>query len=46
MLHMAINDKYVRKSQPGYDRLYKIRSLVNFYNNKISKLYYPGQNIK
>lgn len=45
MLHIANNDKYVRKGQPGYDSLYKIRSYVNFLNDKMSKLYYPGQNI-
>jgi len=45
MLHIANNDKYVRKCQPGYDSLYKIRSYVNFLNDKMSTLYYPGQNI-
>jgi len=45
MLHITNNDKYVRKGQPGYDSLYKIRSYVNFLNDKMSKLYYPGQNI-
>lgn len=45
MLHIANNNKYIRKGQPGYDSLFKIRSYVNFLNDQMSKLYYPEQNI-
>ena len=41
-LHFVRNPTEGEKST---DRLYKIRPLVNFFNNKVTELYYPGKQL-
>lgn len=42
-LHFARNPR-VGEKQPE-DRLFKLRPLIDYFNNKMAEVYYPGQNL-
>jgi len=44
-LHLNDRTKSVPKGQPGYDPLFKVRPLLDFFQENCSEYYKPGQNI-
>ncbi|CAL4126748.1 unnamed protein product [Meganyctiphanes norvegica] len=40
-LHFSDNEKVIEKGQPGYDRIYKIRPLLDLLNSKFNEIDLP-----
>ena len=44
-LHFNDSSTEPRRNDPAYDRLYKVRPLLNFFNARMQELYKPGREI-
>ena len=44
-LHFANNEMYVERGQPGYDRLFKIRPIIELIIPKFAAVYGPGKQL-
>ena len=44
-LHFSDSSKQLKKGEPGYDRLYKVRHVLEFMKRKFQELYNPGKNL-
>ena len=44
-LHLNDNDTMLPKSDPNYDRLHKIRPLLDYFSNKFESVYTPGPHL-
>ena len=44
-LHLNDNDTMLPKSHPNYDRLHKIRPLLDYFSNKFESVYTPGPHL-
>jgi hypothetical protein len=44
-LHFENNEKLEDRTSPDYKKLWKIRRVVSYLNNKYSILYHPTENL-
>lgn len=44
-LHFNDSEQEPLRTDPNYDRLYKIRPVLEYFNSRMLEVYHPGQNI-
>lgn len=44
-IHFNNNEIYPKRGQPNYDKLYKIRLILNYIEDNFTKLYKPNREV-